>query len=132
MALKSWKNCYSHTGEIMKIEIEVVGKGKAIGKLDDRNKKTAEKVYKALPIEGNANIYFEEVYFTIPVELDYENPSGKSKCGDISYWPPGNAFCVFYGESQPASDVNHIGEITENLDVLKAAEDGDRVIIKKK
>lgn len=116
----------------MEIEIEVVGKGKSTGRLDNRNKKTAEKVYKALPIEGNANIYFEEVYFTIPVKLDYENPSGKSKCGDISYWPPGNAFCVFYGYSQPASDVNHIGEITENLDALKATEDGDRVIIRKK
>ena len=97
----------------MEIEIEVVGKGKVMGKLDDRNPETALKVYEALPIEGNTNIYFEEIYFTIPVSLEYENPSGKSKCGDISYWPPGNAFCVFYGDSQPVSEVNHIGEITE-------------------
>ncbi|HML04326.1 MAG TPA: cyclophilin-like fold protein, partial [Methanobacterium sp.] len=108
----------------MEIEIEVVGKGKAMGKLDDRNPETALKVYEALPIEGNTNIYFEEIYFTIPVSLEYENPSGKSKCGDISYWPPGNAFCVFYGDSQPASEVNHIGEITENLEVIRAALDG--------
>lgn len=114
----------------MEIEIEVVGKGKAIGRLDDRNPKTAAKVYDSLLIEGNGNIYFEEVYFTIPVVLDYENPSSESKCGDISYWPPGNAFCVFYGDSQPASDVNHIGEITDNLEVLKSAEDGDKIIIR--
>ncbi len=116
----------------MEIMIEVVGKGIAKGKLDGRNPVTAGKVYNALPIEGNTNTYFEEIYFTIPVELEYENPSGKSKCGDISYWPPGNAFCVFYGESQPASDVNHIGEIIENLEVLKLAEDGDKVIITKR
>ncbi len=116
----------------MEIEIEVVGKGKAVGKLDDRNPETAKAIFEELPIEGNANIYFEEVYFTIPVGLEYENPSGKSKCGDISYWPPGNAFCVFYGDSQPASDVNHIGEVTENLDVLKAAQNGDKIIIRKK
>lgn len=115
----------------MEIEIEVVGKGKAIGKLDDRNPKTAKLVFEELPIEGNANIYFEEIYFTIPVISDYENPSGKSKCGDISYWPPGNAFCVFYGDSQPASDVNHIGKITENLEILKEAKDGDTIIIRK-
>ena len=115
----------------MEIEIEVVGKGKAIGKLGDRNPETAQKVYDALPIEGNTNIYFEEIYFTIPVSLEYENPSGKSKCGDISYWPPGNAFCVFYGDSQPASDVNHIGEIIDNLEVIKAALDGDKIIIRK-
>lgn len=115
----------------MEIEIEVVGKGKAIGKLDDKNPKTAKLVFEELPIEGNANIYFEEIYFTIPVISDYENPSGKSKCGDISYWPPGNAFCVFYGDSQPASDVNHIGKITENLEILKEARDGDTIIIRK-
>jgi hypothetical protein len=50
----------------MKIEIEVVGKGKAIGKLDDRNPETAKSIFEELPIEGNGNIYFEEVYFTIP------------------------------------------------------------------
>ncbi|MGF7118819.1 cyclophilin-like fold protein [Methanobacterium oryzae] len=116
----------------MEIEIEVVGKGKATVKLDDRNPETARSIFEELPIEGNGNIYFEEVYFTIPVGLEYENPSEKSKCGDISYWPPGNAFCIFYGDSQPVSDVNHIGEITENLEVLKTAKDGDKIIIRKK
>lgn len=114
----------------MEIIIEIVGKGKAIGKLDNRNPETALKVFNALPIEGNVNIYFEEIYFTIPVSVEYENPSGNSKCGDISYWPPGNAFCVFYGDSQPASDVNHIGEIIENLEVIKSACDGDKIIIR--
>ncbi|MEN4018030.1 MAG: cyclophilin-like fold protein [Methanobacterium sp.] len=116
----------------MEIEIEVVGKGKALGKLDRRNPETAGKIYESLPFKGNVNIYFEEVYFVIPLNLEYENPSGKSICGDISYWPPGNAFCIFYGDSQPASDVNHIGKITENLDVIKEARDGDKIIIRKK
>lgn len=116
----------------MEIEIEVVGYGKTVGILDNRNPETAEKVYDSLPVEGNANIYFEEVYFTIPINLEYENPSGKSKCGHISYWPPGNAICIFYDPSQPASDVNHIGEIKENLKVLKSIEDKDKIIIRKK
>jgi uncharacterized protein len=116
----------------MEIEIEVVGKGKAFVKLDDRNPETALAIYNSLPIEGSANIYLEEVYFDIPVEIGYENPSGKSKYSDVSYWPPGNAFCVFYGDSQPASNVNHIGKVTENLEVLKTAEDGDKIVIRKK
>ncbi|WP_414468523.1 cyclophilin-like fold protein [Methanobacterium sp. ACI-7] len=115
----------------MEIEIEVVGKGKAVGKLDDRNPETAKKIFENLPIEGNGNIYLEEIYFDIPLNLEYENPSGQSKCGDISYWPPGNAFCVFYGDSQPASEVNHIGNITENLEVIKEAKDMDKIIIRK-
>ncbi len=115
----------------MEIEIEVVGKGKAMGKLDKRNLKTTQKFYDSLPIEGNANIYFEEIYFTIPLILEYENPSINSKQGDISYWPPGHAFCIFYGNSQPASEVNHIGKITRNLEVLNNTKDGDKIIIKK-
>lgn len=115
----------------MEIIIEVVGKGIALGKLDNRNPETARKVYESLPINGNAKLYFEEIYFTVPLALEYENPSGKSRHGDISYWPPGNAFCVFYGDSQPASEVNHIGQITRNLEVIKDAADGDKIIIRK-
>ncbi|HIC99194.1 MAG TPA: hypothetical protein EYP08_06060, partial [Pyrodictiaceae archaeon] len=32
----------------------------------------------------------EEVYFDIPLKLDYENKSPTSEKGDISYWPPGS------------------------------------------
>lgn len=116
----------------MEIEIEIIGKGKATGKLDGRNPETAKKIYEILPIPGDARIYLEEIYFEIPLELDYENPSGSAEKGDISYWPPGQAFCIFYGDSQPYSEVNHIGKITENLKVLKAAEEGDEIIIRKK
>lgn len=116
----------------MEIEMEIIGKGKAIGKLDDRNPQTASKIYETLPIPGDVRIYLEEVYFEIPLELDYENPSGNAEKGDISYWPPGQAFCIFYGDSQPYSEVNHIGKVTENLEILKIAEEGDKIIIRKK
>ena len=116
----------------MEIEIEIIGKGKAIGKLDDRNPETAKKIYEILPFPGDARVYLEEVYFEIPLELDYENPSKSAKKGDISYWPPGQAFCIFYGDSQPYSEINHIGKVTGNLEVLKTCDDGDEIIIRKK
>ncbi|MFQ6055685.1 MAG: cyclophilin-like fold protein [Methanosarcinales archaeon] len=116
----------------MEIEIEVIGKGKAIAELDSRNPKTADKIYESLPIEANAKIWQEEVYFDIPLKLDYENKSPTSEKGDISYWPPGSAFCIFYGKSQPYSEVNHIGKITENLDLFLEVKDGDKIILRKK
>ena len=114
----------------MELEIDILGKGKAQAELDERNPETARKIYEVLPIEGRATIWLEEVYFQIPVDLDYENPSESSKKGDISYWPPGNAFCIFYGDSQPASDVNHIGRVTENLELFRKVEDRDLVVIR--
>jgi len=115
----------------MEFEIEVKGKGMAKAKLDGRNPETAARFYKNLPIKGNANLWLEEVYFIIPLELEYESQSPNSNKGDISYWPPGAAFCIFYGESQPASPVNHIGKITSNLDLFRKIEEDDEIIVRR-
>ncbi len=114
----------------MVIEIEVEGKGKAKVELDDRNPETAKKVYDNLPLEGRALLWLEEIYFDIPLTLDYENPSAKAENGDISYWPPGFAFCIFFGNTQPYSEVNHIGKVIENLELFWEVVEGDRIIIK--
>lgn len=115
----------------MDLEIEVLGKGIARAKLDGRNPETAARLYKNLPMEGRANIWLEEVYFIIPLELEYENQSPTADKGDLSYWPPGAAFCIFYGESQPASPVNHIGQVTSNLELFREIEQEDTIIIRK-
>jgi hypothetical protein len=114
----------------MKIEIVIEGKGRALAEIDDRNPNTAEEICKNLPLEGSAKIWQEEVYFEIPVNLVHENKSPTSEKGDISYWPIGNAFCIFYGKSQPYSDVNHIGKIIENLEIFKTIENGDKIILR--
>lgn len=115
----------------MELEIEVEGKGKARAKLDERNPATARRFYQNLPFEGNANLWLEEVYFIIPLELEYENQSPNAEKGDLSYWPPGAAFCIFYGESQPASPVNHIGKLTSNLDLFRNIDPEGRMIVRK-
>lgn len=115
----------------LKIEIEVEGKGKAIAELDDRNPKSAKAIYESLPLENKALFWLEEIYFDIPVTLEEENPSKMAEIGDISYWPPGYAFCIFFGDTQPYSEVNHIGQITENLELFFNVDEGDRIILKK-
>lgn len=115
----------------MKIEIEIEGKGKATAELDDRNPKTAHEFYENLPIEGRGLLWLEEVYFDIPLTMDYENSSKSAEIGDISYWPPGYAFCIFFGDTQPYSEVNHIGKITDNLELFFDFNEGERIIIRK-
>ncbi len=115
----------------MEIEIKVVGKGRVKAILDERNPNTARMIYDNLPFEGEANIWLDEIYFDVPIILDYENPSSKAEKGDLSYWPPGSAFCIFYGESQPASDVNHIGTVEDNLEIFLEVGNDDKIIIRK-
>ena len=69
----------------MEIEIEVVGKGNVKAILDERNSYTARMIYDNLPLEGEANIWLHEIYFDVPIVIDYENPSSKAEKGDLSY-----------------------------------------------
>ncbi len=91
------------------------------------NTKIAEEIYKILPIEANGNLWGNEIYFEIPIEMENENPTEELKVGDLAYWPGGNSFCIFYGktpastneEPKPASQVAIIGKIEGNLEELK-------------
>ena len=58
---------------------------------------TAQKIWKTLPIEGNVNIWGEDIYFSISVKVGLENAKAVVLEGDLGYWPPGNAFCIFFG-----------------------------------
>ncbi len=102
---------------------------------------TAELVSKSLPIDGAANTWGDEIYFSIPVKADLEpNAREEMESGEIAYWPPGNAFCIFFGptpastgeEIRAASPVNPIGKIIGDFSLLKRVKNGMKVRIEKK
>jgi len=87
----------------IKIWTKATGTVEAI--LTNENPRTAEAIWKALPISGSANRWGDEIYFTIPVSLEEENSREKVENGAIAYWPPGKALCIFFGPT-PASENN--------------------------
>jgi hypothetical protein len=82
---------------------------------------TAKAIWEALPIEGRANVWGDEIYFGIPVQVEQE-PDARAvvEVGELGYWPPGNAFCIFFGPTpastderpRAASPVNILGRVT--------------------
>jgi len=98
---------------------------------------TAKAIAQALPIEARASTWGDEIYFTIPVSCEPENPREVVALGDLAYWPPGSAFCIFFGptpasegeEIRPASAVNVIGRVEGDATALRAVPDGARVVI---
>lgn len=80
---------------------------------------TARAVWAALPIEASAETWGDEIYFGIPVSLTENGARAVVGRGDLAYWPPGRAFCVFFGrtpasrgdEIRPASPVNVFGRL---------------------
>jgi len=102
--------------------------------------KTAEAIYNALPFSAKANTWGDEAYFTIPVKHGPENPKPIVAIGDLAYWMPGAAFCIFYGETpssckgevRPASPVNVIGKFElKHAESLKKTRDGISVTVEK-
>ena len=96
---------------------------------------TAEKIWEALPIEARASTWGDEIYFGIPVKASLEkNAQEVVEMGDLGFWPPGSAFCIFFGptpmsqgdEVRPASAVNVIGRIEGDARVFKKVPSGAR------
>jgi uncharacterized protein len=73
-----------------------------------------------LPFCGPFDTWGDEIYFTIPVSAGLDDSAREVvEPGDLGYWPTGNAFCIFFGQTPlskpglivPASSVNLIGRV---------------------
>lgn len=101
----------------MKIRIRI---GPLTMEADLYDTPTAQKIATALPISASFNTWGDEIYFPIPVTSELEEDAREVvDVGDLGYWPPGKAFCIFFGptpmsrsgEIRPASAVNIIGKV---------------------
>jgi len=97
----------------------------------------ANKLEGILPITTTTNTWGEEIYFTIPLEEILENPQEIVEEGDLGYWPPGNAFCIFFGvtpasrgtEIRAASAVTVIGKVLGDTTRFKEIQPGQAITI---
>ena len=121
----------------MKIKI-FTNEIEAVAELE--NIPTAKAIYNALPLDGAANRWGDEIYFVIPVRVDAEeNATEVVEEGDLAYWPEGSCFCIFFGktpastedEIKAASKVNVFGKIKGDSKIFKNVKNGDLVIVEK-
>ncbi len=99
---------------------------------------TAQQLWQALPIEGKANRWGDEIYFEISVK-DGQEPNAREQVevGELGYWPVGHAFCIFFGPTPVSTDerprayspVNIVGRVTDDATQFRAVKDGTRVCI---
>lgn len=114
------------------IRLVIDGVGDAKGELIRiRSPRTVDAILRDLPIEGRSALWQEEVYFEIPIKMGNEKSSPTVEKGDITYWPMGSAFCIFWGGTQPYSPVNIIGKVTKNLELFKQVKSGTKIVIEK-
>ena len=100
---------------------------------------TAAAIWNALPLSLPGQRWGEEIYFEIPVKVKPESASETVELGDLGYWPPGSAFCIFFGptpasrgqEIRPASPVNVFGRISGDATVFTTVRSGTRVRVER-
>lgn len=117
----------------------VIRAGSVTQKAVLNNSKTADAIWAALPLEARGNRWGDEIYFGIPVRLGSDHGQEVVQVGDLGYWPPGNAFCIFWGptpasegsEVRPASPVNVFGTITGDAKAFDTFRSGTIVRIEK-
>ena len=122
----------------VKIQTEMTGTVEAV--ITNENPRTAEAIWSALPIDGSANRWGDEIYFSIPVNLNEEKARAQVEVGSVAYWPPGKALCIFFGptpvsqdaEPRAYSPVNVFAKIVGDPAIFKKVRDGDRVLLEKR
>jgi hypothetical protein len=97
---------------------------------------TADEIYSNLPFEGSANVWGDEIYFTIPIHVEQAADAIEEvEVGALAFWPVGDAFCIFFGRTPVStgempraySPVNVFGRITGDPTVLRSVSNGDIV-----
>ena len=100
---------------------------------------TATAVWNALPLSVPGQTWGDEIYFSIPVKAKAESPQETVEMGDLAYWPPGSAFCIFFGptpasrgqEIRPASPVNVFGRIVGKATVFTTVHAGTAIRVER-
>jgi hypothetical protein len=113
--------------------------GDASAQAELNETETASAIWEALPIEGRANTWGDEIYFSIPVRLETEKGQATVELGDLGYWAPGTAFCIFFGptpmsrgdEIRPASPVTVFGRVLGDPTIFKEVADRTRVLVER-
>jgi hypothetical protein len=99
----------------------------------------ATVVWDALPLAAPGQTWGDEIYFAVPVRAKLEAPREVVALGDLGYWPPGSAFCIFFGptpmsrgdEIRPASAVEVFGSVVGDATVFKKVRSGISVRVER-
>jgi len=114
--------------------------GQVVATAELNDSKTATVIWEALPIEAKAETWGDEIYFGIAVRAEADGAKEVVALGDLAFWPPGHAFCIFFGptpasrgnEIRPASPVNVVGRVNGDATVFKKVRAGTRVTVERR
>lgn len=103
-----------------------------------RNTTTAQKLLQALPLSSSANVWGDEIYFSLPFSAEAEpDASDVVDRGAVCFWLDGDALALLFGptpvsrndECRLISPANILGEMIGDLAVLRSVQSGDKISV---
>ena len=97
---------------------------------------TARAIWAGLPLQARGNRWGDELYFSVPIAAPEDaRAQAEVRVGDVAFWPPGNAICIFWGptpasvgsEPRAASPVSVFAHVAEGAADFGAIQSGAAV-----
>ncbi len=84
----------------------------------------ASELWDRLPMESKARLHGEQLHFPVLIPSATEAPDRyEIETGDVAYWPPDDALCLFFGETPARTDkespVASVGRIVAGIEDCK-------------
>lgn len=99
---------------------------------------TAEKVLGSLPARSSANLWGDEVYFSLPLRATLEADARQVvDPGAVCFWVEGNSLALPFGptpvsrggECRLVTKVNVLGKLDDDPKLLGSVEEGDEITV---
>lgn len=124
---------------VKRIRILMEAVGEVLAELKEEAPETCRVIWDSLPFDSTVNRWGDEIYFETPVRLKKEKGRVAMDVGDVAYWPPGRAICIFFGptpasrrgEPRAYSPVNLFAKIVGDPKVFKRVKDSDKVRVER-
>lgn len=93
---------------------------------------TVGTLMRSLPVEGRAH-YFEDkfVYFETGLTIGTEKQRSDFKRGDMAFMISNGSVCIFVKDASASTNMNPIGRVITNLELIESSAPGDVLLLRK-
>ena len=93
---------------------------------------TVGTLMRSLPVEGRAH-YFEDkfVYFETGLTIGTEKQRSYFKRGDMAFMISNGSVCIFVKDASASTNMNPIGRVITNLELIESSAPGDVLLLRK-
>ena len=93
---------------------------------------TVGTLMRSLPVEGRAH-YFEDkfVYFETGLTIGTEKQRSDFKRGDMAFMISNGSICIFVKDESASTNMNPIGRMITNLELIESSAPGDVLLLRK-